>query len=371
VVNNYEQELAFASVATCKSFRVEAPPAPPQVASPREADLSAAPFSLAAGLAASGSSTPGTNPSTPGGPLARGLGSGSGSGSGLASFNSRVARAGALMQQQQQQQRTLMVFDGCTRGLAATVLLRGADLAELAKLKRVVSFAALAAYHLRIENIFLAEELTAATSSGVADGGRLRLASLLPKGAWRLSVRAAAGGSQGTLAALLLGQQPWPAQQASYRRVPCATHACSTPFATRRRLLQTWTPLTGCCSATWPRWRSRPRQTRRPLAGAAPWWVPPRCWRHSAPLLLPAALLHRAGPALQRCARRRPRGGRRAAAPEPSAQAPPPPQVGAMSPHMCRWEGSLLEGAAVRNPSDGSVFSPPGVGTQRWRPPRP
>jgi hypothetical protein len=170
VVNNYEQELNFACVATCKSFRIETLPSPGGggVTSPRDSG-SAAPF------CASGSSTPGTNPSTPGGPMARG---GSGSGGGMAPFSSRPSRAASLLlqqqqpqQQQQQQPRTLMVFEGCTRGLAATVLLKGADLGELTKLKRVVSFAALAAYHLRIEDIFLAEELTAATCSGVADGG--------------------------------------------------------------------------------------------------------------------------------------------------------------------------------------------------------
>ena len=67
--------------------------------------------------------------------------------------------------------KTLMVFDGCPLPLGCTVLLQGASAAELTKLKRVVKFGVLAAYHLGLEINFLAEELALATAA-VAPPGR-------------------------------------------------------------------------------------------------------------------------------------------------------------------------------------------------------
>jgi 1-phosphatidylinositol-3-phosphate 5-kinase len=63
-----------------------------------------------------------------------------------------------------------MVFDGCRMPLGCTVLLWGASASELTKLKRVVKFGVLAAYHLSLENTFLAEELALATTSLASAG---------------------------------------------------------------------------------------------------------------------------------------------------------------------------------------------------------
>ncbi|CAL9060101.1 putative 1-phosphatidylinositol-3-phosphate 5-kinase FAB1C [Musa acuminata AAA Group] len=54
--------------------------------------------------------------------------------------------------------KTLMFFEGCPRRLGCTVLLRGACLEELKKLKHVVQYASFAAYHLSLETSFLADE---------------------------------------------------------------------------------------------------------------------------------------------------------------------------------------------------------------------
>ncbi|KAF6260565.1 hypothetical protein COO60DRAFT_884435 [Scenedesmus sp. NREL 46B-D3] len=61
--------------------------------------------------------------------------------------------------------KTLMLFDGCPLPLGCTVLLWGASAAELTKLKRIVRFGVLAAYHQGLECSFLAEELALATAA--------------------------------------------------------------------------------------------------------------------------------------------------------------------------------------------------------------
>lgn len=66
--------------------------------------------------------------------------------------------------------KTLMYFDGCALPLGCTVLLRGASAAELTKLKRVVKFGVLAAYHLSLEVNFLSEELALTTAALAAPG---------------------------------------------------------------------------------------------------------------------------------------------------------------------------------------------------------
>lgn len=66
--------------------------------------------------------------------------------------------------------KTLMVFDGCPLPLGCTVLLQGASAAELTKVKRVVKFGVLAAYHLCLEVNFLAEELALATAALASPG---------------------------------------------------------------------------------------------------------------------------------------------------------------------------------------------------------
>eukprot|EP00879_Flechtneria_rotunda_P010433 GHRR01010909.1.p1 GENE.GHRR01010909.1~~GHRR01010909.1.p1 ORF type:complete len:2140 (+),score=1004.14 GHRR01010909.1:414-6833(+) len=61
--------------------------------------------------------------------------------------------------------KTLMVFDGCPIPLGCTVLLWGASASELTKLKRIIRFGVLAAYHLGLETSFLAEEMALATAA--------------------------------------------------------------------------------------------------------------------------------------------------------------------------------------------------------------
>lgn len=66
--------------------------------------------------------------------------------------------------------KTLMYFDGCALPLGCTVLLRGASAAELTKVKRVVKFGVLAAYHLNLEVNFLSEELALSTAALASPG---------------------------------------------------------------------------------------------------------------------------------------------------------------------------------------------------------
>lgn len=66
--------------------------------------------------------------------------------------------------------KTLMCFDGCALPLGCTVLLRGASAAELTKVKRVVKFGVLAAYHLNLEVNFLSEELVLSTAALASPG---------------------------------------------------------------------------------------------------------------------------------------------------------------------------------------------------------
>lgn len=54
--------------------------------------------------------------------------------------------------------KTLMFFEGCPRRLGCTVLLKGACLEELKKVKGVMQFASFAAYHLSLQTSFLADE---------------------------------------------------------------------------------------------------------------------------------------------------------------------------------------------------------------------
>ncbi|CAH9104890.1 unnamed protein product [Cuscuta epithymum] len=54
--------------------------------------------------------------------------------------------------------RTLMFFDGCTRRLGCTVLLKGCCREDLKKVKKVVQYAVFAAYHLSLETSFLTDE---------------------------------------------------------------------------------------------------------------------------------------------------------------------------------------------------------------------
>ncbi|CAL0307907.1 unnamed protein product [Lupinus luteus] len=54
--------------------------------------------------------------------------------------------------------KTLMCFEGCPKPLGCTILLRGADVDELKKVKHVVQYGVFAAYHLALETSFLADE---------------------------------------------------------------------------------------------------------------------------------------------------------------------------------------------------------------------
>ncbi|KAI3920656.1 hypothetical protein MKW92_021017 [Papaver armeniacum] len=54
--------------------------------------------------------------------------------------------------------KTLMFFEGCPKSLGCTILLRGANGAELKKVKHVVQYGISAVYHLALETSFLADE---------------------------------------------------------------------------------------------------------------------------------------------------------------------------------------------------------------------
>eukprot|EP00878_Enallax_costatus_P033894 GHUV01037475.1.p1 GENE.GHUV01037475.1~~GHUV01037475.1.p1 ORF type:complete len:790 (+),score=270.19 GHUV01037475.1:181-2550(+) len=73
--------------------------------------------------------------------------------------------------------KTLTIFDGCPLPLGCTVLLWGPSAAELTKLKRIVKFGVLAAYHSGLECAFLAEELALGTAA-LATSALSREASL-------------------------------------------------------------------------------------------------------------------------------------------------------------------------------------------------
>jgi hypothetical protein len=66
-------------------------------------------------------------------------------------------------------QVTLMYFEGC-RPITSTVLLKGAGLELLRKLKAVMGFAVLTAWNQRLESAFLADLLTAAVASAGEEG---------------------------------------------------------------------------------------------------------------------------------------------------------------------------------------------------------
>jgi hypothetical protein len=68
-----------------------------------------------------------------------------------------------------------MTFEGCPLPLGCTVLLHGGSAAELTKVKRVVKFGVLAAYHLELETNFLAEELALASAALAPKGARVHV----------------------------------------------------------------------------------------------------------------------------------------------------------------------------------------------------
>ncbi|KAK9819645.1 hypothetical protein WJX72_000689 [[Myrmecia] bisecta] len=61
--------------------------------------------------------------------------------------------------------KTLMYFKGCPHPLGCTILLKGGSQEELTQVKRVMQFAAYAAYHSRLETAFLADELASAKAA--------------------------------------------------------------------------------------------------------------------------------------------------------------------------------------------------------------
>ncbi|XP_010917372.2 1-phosphatidylinositol-3-phosphate 5-kinase FAB1B [Elaeis guineensis] len=54
--------------------------------------------------------------------------------------------------------KTLMFFEGCPKPFGCTILLKGANVDELKKVKHVVQYGVFAAYHLALETSFLADE---------------------------------------------------------------------------------------------------------------------------------------------------------------------------------------------------------------------
>ena len=65
---------------------------------------------------------------------------------------------------------SLMTFTGCPRPLACTVFLCGGTPDELASAKRVLQFAAYAAYWNRLESAFLSDQLLSAAVAGIPSG---------------------------------------------------------------------------------------------------------------------------------------------------------------------------------------------------------
>ncbi|WOL02592.1 hypothetical protein Cni_G11311 [Canna indica] len=65
---------------------------------------------------------------------------------------------GTALQRGKKVLKNLMFFEGCPRPLSCTVLLKGANVDELKKVKHVVQYGVFAAYHLAMETSFLADE---------------------------------------------------------------------------------------------------------------------------------------------------------------------------------------------------------------------
>lgn len=68
--------------------------------------------------------------------------------------------------------KTLLRFEGCNKELGATILLRGADIATLSKIKRIMRFMSLAAYSVRLELQLLWDEQASLASE--VDFARIR-----------------------------------------------------------------------------------------------------------------------------------------------------------------------------------------------------
>lgn len=69
-----------------------------------------------------------------------------------------VEEHGSFGESRKKLTKTLMLFEGCTKPLGCTILLKGASGDELKKVKFVVQYAVFAAYHLALETSFLADE---------------------------------------------------------------------------------------------------------------------------------------------------------------------------------------------------------------------
>lgn len=180
------EELSPQMVGTCSRFKVETLPAantqlpPPQQAGQQAASADVAvtrPASSAAGVTAEVKVESGRGPDLDPSAAATANGGASLSTAGntlqpLAAAH--VARPGVAkpvpVSAIPAAAKTLMVFDGCPLPLGCTVLLWGAPAAELTKLKRIVKFGVLAAYHQGLESAFLAEELALATAALAAPG---------------------------------------------------------------------------------------------------------------------------------------------------------------------------------------------------------
>lgn len=146
------EELSSVFVGSCSKFRVELMPLPAGQTGP---DSGAATADTAADAGAAAAAV------QPGGGVGAGIGGGT-----PRPGHARPTPVSATPAPP----KTLMYFDGCGLPLGCTVLLQGASAAELTKVKRVVKFGVLAAYHLGLEVNFLAEELTLATAALASPG---------------------------------------------------------------------------------------------------------------------------------------------------------------------------------------------------------
>lgn len=143
---------------------------------------------------------------------------------------------------------SLMLFKGCPRPLGCTILLKGSDPEELARVKRVAAFAAYAAYWNRLEAEVLADQLaSAAAAAGVLRGTSTGGIELQPV---QRQQQAAAGGeaeeqaqpaepSSPAAAAAAAGGVPsgWPAMVAA-----CAQASAQAAAQHRGRLIVSASP---------------------------------------------------------------------------------------------------------------------------------
>ena len=88
-------------------------------------------------------------------------------------------------------QHTLMILEGMKKGLGCTVLLRGATLVQLVKLKRIVRFAVCAAYSARLETSYFVDVCTANRGKAMSRCTLMYKCSSINRTSWLPRIRPA------------------------------------------------------------------------------------------------------------------------------------------------------------------------------------